>query len=235
MVIAILLAGGTGIRLGSNIPKQYIEVAGKPLISYSIRTLMECEEVQSIRVVADEVWHELICCCFEQNSCNAKFAGFSKPGENRQLSIWNALEDIRVSEQKCEYVLIHDAARPFLRQDLLKRMFDAVGEAEGVLPVLPMKDTVYFCEDGQQITGLLDRSKLFAGQAPELFRFSLYYDANKRILGETILTINGSTEVAVKAGMRMEIVAGDENNFKVTTKEDLERAARILMSPMVEG
>ena len=235
MVIAIILAGGTGIRLGSNIPKQYIEVAGKPLISYSIRTLGECEDVQSIRVVADEGWHELICRCFEQNSCDAKFAGFSKPGENRQLSIWNALEDIRLSKQKCEYILIHDAARPFLRQDLLKRMFDAAGEAEGVLPVLPMKDTVYYCGHGQQITGLLDRSKLFAGQAPELFRFDLYYDANKRILGDTILSINGSTEVAIKAGMRMEIVAGDENNFKITTKEDLERAASILLSPMVEG
>lgn len=100
---------------------------------------------------------------------------------------------------------------------------EAIEGHDGVIPVLPMKDTVYESEDGKTISSLLDRSRIYAGQAPELFRLGCYYEANRQLLPERILKINGSTEPAVMAGMKMAMVAGDENNFKITTKADLER------------
>lgn len=91
-----------------------------------------------------------------------------------------------------------------------------------------MKDTVYYSKDGRQITSLLDRQAVFAGQAPELFRLGTYYQANERLLPEEILRINGSTEPAVLAGMQIAMVPGDERNFKITTPADLERFRQIV-------
>ncbi len=86
-----------------------------------------------------------------------------------------------------------------------------------------MKDTVYTSTNGKTITSLLDRSQIFAGQAPELFRLGIYLEANRRLLPDQILRINGSTEPAVLAGMDIAMIPGDEGNFKITTKTDLER------------
>lgn len=226
--IAILLAGGTGQRMGGSIPKQYMELDGKPMIFYALKTLFDYEGISMVRVVADETWHRSILEGIKQLERNEKFDGFSKPGSNRQLSICNALEDVKkvmVSIPENEkYVLIHDAARPFLSVSLLNSMMEVIHEVDGVLPVLPMKDTIYYSDDGKRITELLDRSKLLAGQAPELFCYEKYYAANIRLKQGEILKINGSTEPAIRAGMNIAFVAGDENNFKITTEEDFLRA-----------
>lgn len=106
-------------------------------------------------------------------------------------------------------------------------MIDTCVEAllghDGVLPVLPMKDTVYVSEDGKSISSLINRSQVFAGQAPEVFALGKYYEANRRLLPDRILAINGSTEPAIMAGMDIAMIPGDEENYKITTKADLER------------
>ena len=229
---AILLAGGTGSRLGGLIPKQYREIGGKPMIYYSLRFLMEHDEIDTVRIVADESWHAFILNSIDRTEWKKKFAGFSKPGENRQISIRNALEDmqkeIAVETDKSICVLIHDAARPFLSGELLDRLLAAIDGNDGVLPVLPMKDTVYYSEDGKCVSGLLDRSKVLAGQAPELFDYTKYREANNSLSLDEMLQINGSTEPAVKAGMKIAFIEGDEQNFKVTTESDMIRAKEVL-------
>ena len=119
-------------------------------------------------------------------------------------------------------VLVHDAARPFLTEELLERCYEALPGNDGVMPVLPMKDTVYLSEDGKIITKLLERSKIFAGQAPELFNLDKYYKANKELLPEKILKVNGASEAAMLAGMNIAMIDGDESNVKVTTQKDVE-------------
>ena len=91
------------------------------------------------------------------------------------------------------------------------------------MPVLPMKDTVYLSEDGKGITGLLDRSKVYAGQAPELFRLKPYHMANRSLMPSEIYKINGASEPAVMAGMKIAMIPGDERNTKVTSAGDLEK------------
>lgn len=86
-----------------------------------------------------------------------------------------------------------------------------------------MKDTVYYSDDGMHVDKLLKRSKVLAGQAPEAFRFGKYLEANRTLLPEQILQINGSTEPAILAGMDIVTIPGDERNYKVTTQEDLKR------------
>ncbi|WP_312430342.1 IspD/TarI family cytidylyltransferase [Lacrimispora sp.] len=224
MNIALVLAGGTGSRVGADIPKQYIEVKGKPIISYCMDTLTAHDEVDAICIVADEMWHDYIL----DHISMKKFRGFSAPGRNRQLSIWQGLCEIKKYASNDALVMIHDSARPMLGNKLIDDCFIAVTGHDGAMPVLPMKDTVYLSQDGKKVSELLDRSSVFAGQAPEVFRLDKYYEANRKLLTEKILYINGSTEPAVLMGMDIAMVPGDERNFKITTKEDLSRFIEIM-------
>lgn len=224
MNIALVLAGGTGVRLGADIPKQYIEVRGKMIIDYCLETMEHSNDIAEVWIVADEMWREHI-------KKVDKFKGYACPGRNRQLSIYNGLKAIEESladKEKEVNVLIHDAARPFLTEKLIRECVKAVEGHDGVLPVLPMKDTVYYSEDGKVISSLINRDKVYAGQAPELFRLQPYIQANEALLPDKILLVNGSTEPAIMAGMDIVMIPGDENNYKITTKTDMKRFTEMM-------
>lgn len=244
MVTALVLSGGSGTRMGINLPKQYMEVNGRSMISYCLEVLLTHERIDAVQIVADEAWQETILGTVKQ-LCQAawgdisggntpesspgygkrmgKLRGFSAPGKTRQCSILNGLHDIRKYAVDSDYVLVHDAARPLLSPALITDCIRAVKGHDGVLPALPMKDTVYFSKDGKSISSLLERSYVFAGQAPEMFVFGKYYEANRTLMPDKIRKINGSTEPAVMAGMDIVMIPGDERNFKITTAVDFER------------
>ena len=229
MNTAILLSGGVGSRMHSDIPKQYISVGGKMLISYALAALTESPFIDRTLIVAEEVWRESILSdAAEVGVPVDKVMGFAMPGFNRQASVINGMREIMrqagdggISDD--DTVFIHDAARPFLAQRQIEDCFAALNGHDGVLPVLPMKDTVYLSRDSRTVSELLDRDCIFAGQAPELFRFRKYYQANMALTRECLAAINGSTEPAVMADMDIVMISGDENNFKITTPQDLER------------
>lgn len=225
MNTALILSGGIGSRMGTEVPKQYIEVHNRLVISYSIETLSKHAGIDAIQIVAASQWHEKILESLTKYDQDKKFRGFSEPGENRQLSIYHGLTDIRSFAKDSDIVLVHDAARPLLSERMITDSLLAVEGHDGVLPILPMKDTVYKSEDGRSIGALLDRDKLFAGQAPETFRIGTYYQANRRLRYDQMLSINGAAEPAFMAGLDIVMIAGDEDNFKITTKKDLERFA----------
>ena len=227
-VTAVILSGGTGTRVGTDIPKQYIKIKDRAIITYSLKTLVDHSGIDSIIIVAADEWHEFI--LDEMRSCGIstdKFVGFAKPGENRQLSVYNALEmaiarndDGTVID---ELVMIHDAARPNISSELISRLIEAYDGHDGVMPAEPMKNTIYSSEDGTRVTGLLDRSRIFAGHTPELFNLRKYYQANLSLLPDKIKSINGSSEPALLAGMDIVMVENDERNYKITTKGDLDK------------
>lgn len=243
MITALILSGGTGTRLGSDIPKQYIMVNDRPIISYCLETIINCKKIDAVQIVAAKEWRDLITEWVERYDFDKKFRGFSDPGENRQLSIFNGLCDIgkgcfddcgdielrkplKGYSHSCsenDYVIIHDAARPLLTQELLESCLDGAQGHDGAMPVLPMKDTVYSSCDGKIVSGLLKRSEIYAGQAPEVFRLGKYYEANLKLMPERIYSINGSAEPAIMAGMDVAMIPGDEGNYKITTAADLER------------
>ena len=224
MNIAILLSGGTGQRLGGDIPKQYIKVEGKPIIIYCLETLEKSELIDKVQIVAHNQWIGEIKKWAAEYGVDRKICGYSTPGENRQMSIYNGLLDINDFAADSDRVFIHDGARPNLRLSTIEDSLDAINGYDGVIPVLPMKDTVYLSKDGLEIDSLLNRQEIYAGQAPETFLYGKYLKANQKLVdsGE-ILKINGSTEPAIMAGMKMHMIAGDEGNFKITTGDDLVR------------
>ncbi len=228
MNVALILSGGTGTRVGADIPKQYIEVRGKPVIVYSMERLISHDGIDLIQIVAEPDWQGQIRNWLLDAGLWEKVRGFSVPGQNRQLSIFHGLEDIREYAEDSDHIFIHDAARPMLSKQQITDCLASLAGHDGVIPVLPMKDTVYTSKDGKTITSLLNREEIFGGQAPEVFRLGTYYEANLRLMPEQILKINGSTEPAVLAGLNVVMIPGDEGNFKITTKADLERFSRIM-------
>lgn len=231
MNIALILSGGTGTRMGGDIPKQYIKVGGKPIFTYCAESLLSHDRIDAIQIVADPLWQEEILGWYKRAGSSLwekKFRGFSSPGETRQLSIYHGLEDIMEYADDTDYVFIHDAARPLLSAEIIADCLDGASDHDGAMPVLPMKDTVYYSRSGNVVDRLLDRSTIFAGQAPEVFLLGRYYEANRSLFPDRIWEINGSTEPAVLAGMDIAMIPGDEKNFKITTMADLERFRSII-------
>lgn len=234
MNYAIILSGGVGTRLGLDRPKQYYEVNNKPIIRYVIETMEHSEAVDGIVIVAAQEWQEYLQAQFSKSE---KFLGFALPGENRQLSIYSGLchlQDVllevnvlsigtEIQDRDDVIVLIQDAARPNTSLKLVEKCFALEQDVDGIMPVLPMKDTVYMSEDENQVSALLNRKKIFAGQAPESFRMGKYLAANEALLPDRILNINGSTEPAILAGMNIQMISGEESNFKITTETDLRK------------
>lgn len=228
MNAAIILSGGVGTRLGADIPKQYIKVDGKTILSYCIDTFIHSHDVDMIAIVCAEEWREEI----EKSISLRKPIIFALPGETRQLSILNALNEIRNNyANTVKKVIIQDGARPLCSQQLISECIQACEPPFlGVMPVLPMKDTIYLSKDGNTIDRLINRDTLFAGQAPEAFCFEEYCQAHLNLTHPDLLEIKGSSELAFKAGMKIRMIPGDSMNFKITEKSDLEQFKSILRS-----
>ncbi|MCR5338888.1 MAG: 2-C-methyl-D-erythritol 4-phosphate cytidylyltransferase [Lachnospiraceae bacterium] len=261
MNIALCLSGGIGTRLGGDTPKQYIRVGRQMVITYCLETLLCSKWIDIVIVVAAEKWRaeilEDVGAKRQRNDqwvYEGKVICFADPGENRQLSILNGMEkavslnllsteqDFQTVGMKSDMtdrndantVFVHDAARPMLTESQIDACFRALPGHDGVMPVLPMKDTVYYSEDGKGISQLLKREKIFAGQAPELFLLEKYLEATKTLLPDRIMEIKGSGEPAVMHGMDIVMIPGDEGNFKITTAADLIRFREFIEKAVTE-
>ncbi|MCR4674972.1 MAG: 2-C-methyl-D-erythritol 4-phosphate cytidylyltransferase [Lachnospiraceae bacterium] len=233
MNYALLLSGGTGARAGFEIPKQYVHADGHMMVTYALMPLLRCEKIDAVYIVAEREWRNDIWTDAENaGSVISKIVAYADAGESRQMSILNGMDEImrdigeRAEDSKVgegDTILIHDAARPFLSDQLLQDCYEALEGHDGVLPVLPMKDTVYISESGITVSSLIQRSTVYAGQAPELFRFKKYYSANRKLLPNAINDVCGASEPAILNGMDVVMIRGDEENFKVTTAADMLR------------
>ena len=217
----VILAGGAGTRMGGCVPKQFINVNGKPLLQYSLEAVRDCECAGEVWIVAGEPWRGAVERMIKEAGISSRFRGLCDPGPERQVSVMNALTEL-MKEETAEnsYVMVHDGARPLVSGELIRRCFEAAAGRDGAVPVLPVRDTGYRMEDGR-LSGLLKRDQLAAGQAPEVFRLKPYYDANLALMPDQIMRIRGSAEPAVLAGMDIVVIPADERNIKITTQEDL--------------
>lgn len=234
MNIAIILSGGIGTRMGMELPKQYIEVNGKPIIWYCLKTFVDNSNVDMLCIVRAEEWDEYIKKQIQDLGAN-KTIIFANPGETRQFSIFNALKaiaTIRPYDDE-DRVIIHDAARPLVSHALINSCLESCKDADAVLPVIQVKDTLYQSVDGEHITNLLKRNEVFAGQAPEAFVFSKYMLLHETMPREELLTVNGSTEIAYKGRLKIKLIKGEEMNFKITTLDDLSNFESIIKNESI--
>lgn len=227
-MIAILLSGGIGSRMKTEgMPKQYLPLCGKPILSYSLQTFDRHPAITGMIIVADAAWRDLITTWMGQSGIT-KFVAFADPGETRQYSIFNGLRKVAECCENADAVVVHDAARPLISAELISKCLAALPGHDGVMPVLPAKDTFYLTDGHGKVTQLLNRSALAAGQAPEVFAFRKYYEAHLQMPRGALLKINGSTEIAVMNGFDIVTVEGDERNIKITTPNDLILAEKYL-------
>lgn len=244
MNYGIILSGGIGSRLkGIDIPKQYHKVCDRTILSYCLERMEQTACIDAYVIVAAAEWQQFILDEIKRlqkkrlfakqlqkknKTVLTKFLEFALPGENRQLSILNGLYALKKQARERDIILVQDAVRPLTSESLIEKCIRAAEQADGAMPVLPMTDTVYYSKNGTRIDALLERDRILAGQAPEAFVFGAYLRANEALSEEEMLAVCGSSQPAVKAGMQIALVEGDDHNFKITTAEDLEQFQRIM-------
>jgi len=218
MRVGIILAGGSSERLNElGVPKQFIKVGGVPLIMYCLRMFENCASIDALAIVSPEQWQEQILKWLEKYGIN-KFKIFALSGKTRQYSIYNGL--LAVQSLQPELVIIHDAARPLVSEQDIHNCIDESNGYDGATPAMPLTETVYLSEDGATISALLNRDKLLAGQTPECYNYAKYLKAHETFSDTGFVDIRGSSEMAVKAGMKIHLYKGNPQNFKVTTIVD---------------
>ncbi len=229
MNFALILSGGVGSRMRSDgFPKQYIEVKDKPILLYTLEKFQTCTAIDKIVIVADPTWQTQITAWMELSGIS-KFSGFASPGESRQESIFSGLSScMTLSRGEDDGVIIHDGVRPLVSHGLICACLEALTDYDGSMPVLPVTDTTYVSQDGKHISGLLDRSTLFSGQAPEAFRLRPYYRINKEATKQELAETRGTTEIAYRHNFNIRLIPGEYGNFKLTTPTDLDRFRAIL-------
>lgn len=234
MNIAIILSGGIGSRMGLDVPKQYVKVQARMIISYCLSTFLNNVHIDAIVIACAEEWQNQVEDAVKKLNPH-KTVKYAEAGKTRQYSIYNALlVAATISNSENDIVIIHDAARPLLSHMLINKCLEYCNDADGIMPVIPVKDTIYMSNDGIRINALLDRSKLWCGQAPEAFKLTKYLCAHEAMSQDEILAINGSTEIAFKAGLNCKMIEGDPMNFKITTPEDLSTFENIILNKEIQ-
>ncbi|HYH39540.1 MAG TPA: bifunctional 2-C-methyl-D-erythritol 4-phosphate cytidylyltransferase/2-C-methyl-D-erythritol 2,4-cyclodiphosphate synthase [Azospirillum sp.] len=218
--IALIVAGGSGQRFGAERPKQYHDLAGRPVLRRTVEAFLRHPAVSGVQVVIQPAHRDLY---------DAAVAGLDLPepvagGATRQDSVRNGLEAL----PSPDLVLIHDAARPLIDADSIQAVVDALAEAPGALAAVPVADTLKR-GDGGNVAGTVDRTALWRAQTPQGFRYPEILAAHRDAAG---LDLTDDAAVAERAGLAVRLVPGKEENFKVTTQDDLIRAERLLMQAL---
>jgi 2-C-methyl-D-erythritol 4-phosphate cytidylyltransferase/2-C-methyl-D-erythritol 2,4-cyclodiphosphate synthase len=212
----VLVAAGSGDRLGTSMPKAFVLVGDRPILRIAAETAAACGEVGSLVVVAP---------AGEEDRARDAIAGLDLPasvvagGPTRHDSVRAGLAAV---PEAAAAVLIHDAARPFASPSLFGRVLAGLGVARGVVPAVPVPDTVKRVREGVVI-GTEDREELRLAQTPQAFDPEALRDAHRRA-EQAARTFTDDAAALEWAGYRVRVVDGEPANVKITTREDLERA-----------
>ena len=210
---AVLVAAGTGERLGEGRPKAFVRLGELPLLAEPLRRLDESPWVDAIVVAVPAGWEEPAILLAEELSATKVVASVTG-GATRAESVWLALAEV---PEDALVVLVHDAARPLVSDAVLERVLAPLGEGwEGVVPALPLADTVKRV-DGDAVVETLDRKGLVGAQTPQAFLAPTLRDAYADAAGAT-----DCASLVEARGGRVRVVPGDPRLLKVTTRADLE-------------
>jgi 2-C-methyl-D-erythritol 4-phosphate cytidylyltransferase len=213
---AVLVAAGRGERLGEDRPKAFVRLGELPLLAEPLRRLDESEWIDAVVVVAPPGWEEPAILLAEEIGAS-KVTACVTGGETRSDSVRAGVAEV---PEEAAAIVVHDAARPLLPDDVIGRLLEALGEGyDGAVPALPLADTVKRV-DGDLVVETLDRAELVAVQTPQAFVAPVL-----RACVESTQSGTDCASLVENAGGRVRIVQGDERLLKVTTRADLERIA----------
>lgn len=206
----VIVAAGTSQRM-AGINKLFVPLSDKPLLAWSVDTCQNCSLVQQIALVLhdddlargqklteERAWSKVILC---------------RGGPRRQDSVREGLRKMR----DCEWVMIHDGARPFLTLNLIEEGLNAVGETGAAVAAVPVKDTIKLAADQRLVERTLHRNRLWAAQTPQIFSFDMITKAYENLRVQ--ITDDGAA--VERLGYKVKLYMGDYDNIKITTAEDL--------------
>ena len=221
----VIVAGGQGSRTGGAELKQFRWVAGKPMLLHSVHAFMARADVHTVVVVLPKAhaadpppW------LFQ---CDVERLLVSTGGRERADSVANGLEDV---PEECAVVLVHDAARPFVPDDVIGRVVAAARQGTGALPALPVVDTLKEVDDGGRVVRTVDRARLWRAQTPQGFPRAMLDAAHARARRDG-LTATDDAALCERLGYPVAVVLGDERALKVTEAGDFARAEALSILP----
>jgi 2-C-methyl-D-erythritol 4-phosphate cytidylyltransferase len=219
---AIVPAAGSGARFGSEVPKQYLELAGKPMIFHALAALCRCDRVDAVWVVlspGDEWWAS-----FDWSPIGEKLRVLYCGGSTRAETVGNGLAAIADEAGAGDWVLVHDAARPCLSQEMLGALCDELdADPVGGLLAVPVADTLKRADADQRVAATQSRDGMWQAQTPQMFRYGLL----RKVL-EGNSTVTDEAGAVEAAGLQPRLVRADSTNLKVTFPADLRLAEYIL-------
>ena len=225
-VVAVVPAGGTGKRMGAGTPKQFLMLGGVPMMLHSLRALERAPSVSEVVLVVPKQDRERALTDVVERYGLKKVMKVVPGGATRQESVHHGLNEV---DADVEIVVVHDAVRPFVTEDLIERSIEAARKHGGAIAAVPMKDTPKHVGLDGLIQRTLDRHELWLAQTPQTFRRALVVEAYRKA---EIEHIRGTDDAALteRLGHTVAIVQGSWENIKITTPEDLILAEAILAS-----
>lgn len=223
MNIALILAGGSGERMAADLPKQFLPLAGRPMLLRTLDVFESHPSVDRIRVVCAPAWTDYLQTLLKAESYR-KLDGqhpILKGGRDRRESSHLGVEFLWQEGTPDDIVLIHDAARPFVSPQVISDCITSAKEHHACVAVVPVTDTIYQSENGNSIDAIPERRMLYAAQTPQAFRLSLIHQAHLAWRGEPVTDDAG---LLLAQGIPVRLVAGDVRNQKLTNPADLPAA-----------
>ena len=219
----VIVAAGTGSRMKKDINKQFIKLKNKEIVAHTIEKFYNSENIDDIVVVIREDEEEY----FNKN-IKEKY-GFTNikvahGGNERQDSVFNG---IKMLKKECDVVLIHDGARPFVTDDIIKRSINKANEHNDIVVGVKVKDTIKVVSDNGNIVDTPNRSYLWAVQTPQVFKYDIITKAYEDAYNNNYYGTDDAMLVE-RIGYNVKMIEGSYNNIKITTQEDLEFGEQIL-------
>lgn len=227
---AILLTGGSGIRFGSPFPKQFHRMSGKPIYLHTLEKFLEIREFDKIILPVPQEWQEEVSTYIDSLNYQDTVVVISG-GTTRQHSSYLAL---LACPPDTDYVVIHDAVRPFVSETLLKQNLQAVLLHKAVDTCIPSADTLVHSKEGNLIDAIPNRTEFLRGQTPQSFAFKLILEAHEKAISEKVDNASDDCALVLRLGHPVKIIPGEDFNIKITTEFDLFLAEQILSHPKPE-
>jgi 2-C-methyl-D-erythritol 4-phosphate cytidylyltransferase len=229
--VAIVLAAGSGKRMLSSIPKQYLQLDGKPILYYSLKTFEDSSVDEIILVVGKEDIDYCRKTIIEEYHFK-KVSHIIVGGVERYHSVYQGLNAISFAD----YVLIHDGARPFVTVEMIERTIEQVVQHNACIVGVPTKDTIKLVDGHGTVIETPNRDKVWSIQTPQAFSFDIIIKAYRMIMDNLVENITDDAMVVEHTmNYPIKLVMGSYRNIKITTPEDIQIGETLLKRPVING
>lgn len=227
--IALIIAGGSGTRMNQDIPKQFLTVNERPVIIYTLEAFQNHPQIDSIAVVCIDGWEQVLSAYAKQFNIT-KLEYIIPGGACGQESIRNGVYELEKHFSKDDIVLIHDAIRPMVSNEIISDCIEKTKKFGNAITVIPCAEAMLQTEDGVISTGSYDRSKLKRTQTPQGFSLGFICNLHKVALEKGITNSVASCTLMIELGYQVHFSIGSEKNIKLTTVEDIDIFKALLLA-----